>query len=160
MAGTETRVAPTRRTWTNADTHALWSWIERDPDLWGQMDFKGEPSHVALAVQMVDLLREEQYGRALLAAIEEGSELVGLAALTRIQPDRTAFAHIAISPDHRGRGTEIAKWLVAEAFRVGFTALVAQVTRNNPRALAFVERIGFGPMPYEYRVIARQTDGN
>lgn len=89
---------------------------------------------------------------ALLVARAAGGEAIGCAALRRLDAGRAEMKRLYVSPAGRGLGLgrRLAEAVIAEARRLGYTALALDTLPSMTGAQAMYARMGFVDIPPHY----------
>ena len=83
--------------------------------------------------------------RRLYLVAEEGSALIGYAGMMFTGGSQADVVTLAVDPEHwsQGTGTALLSALVDEAGRRGYTEVLLEVRKDNPRARRLYLRHGF-----------------
>lgn len=87
-------------------------------------------------------------GRTLLATDAEG-KLLGCGVIRKIRPDAAELKRMYVRPQAQGTGLgrRIFEMRIAEAKRMGCTALYADTVKGNAAMLSMYEKFGFSYIP-------------
>lgn len=137
------------RSWTDDDTEQLLDWFGQDPELWRYIGLPQRPKVGDVHMHVLQRMKQELDGTALIRAVEDDGALVGYVTLYPHLPTHSV-CHIIVAPWMRGHGVAIGKAALQAAKDAGITHVVAPLLNYVPPAVGqrWLRRIGFSVQYY------------
>lgn len=131
------------RYWQPEDNLEFIRWVHRDPSMMDMMGFKDGVLDGDIDLFLTNRLFDQ---RSIQMAIEtEDGDLAGFGSVDNVNPDGSAFCHIAVAPEHRGKGVWVAKAAMRAMKQYGIKTLIAMVLPDNKLSARFQKLLGFKP---------------